>query len=146
MSISQVTFRIRRTSHKHRIEIPTSLKHAAEIDIKNRNTFWRDAIAKEMSSIGVAFDILETGQVAPIGYRKTSGHIIFDVKMDFTRKARWVFDGHKQASPEGSTCVGKISRESVRIAFTYGALNDIDVWACDIQNACLQDSTTGNTM
>ena len=101
--MSQVTSRIRRTSNKRWIEIPTSLKHAAKIDRKNGNTFWRDAIAKEMSSICAAFDILETGQVAPIGHRKTSGHIIFDVKMDFARKSSWVLDGHKQASPEGST-------------------------------------------
>ena len=31
-----------------------------------------------------------------------------------------------------------VSRESVRIAFTYAALNNLDVWAADIQNAYLQ--------
>ena len=93
--ISQVTSRIRKTSHKYGIEVPTSLKHAAEIDSRNKNTFWRDAIAMEMSSIGVAFDILENGQVAPVGFKRTSSHIIFDVKMDFTCKARWVLDRHR---------------------------------------------------
>ena len=140
--ISQVTSRIRKTSHKYGIEVPTSLKHAAEIDSRNKNTFWRDAIAMEMSSIGVAFDILETGQVAPVGFKRTSGHIIFDVKMDFTRKARWVLDGHRQPSPEGSTYAGVVSRESFIISFTYEALNGVDVWACDIQSAYLQAPTT----
>jgi hypothetical protein len=33
---------------------------------------------------------------------------------------------------------GVVSRESVRIAFTYAALNGIDVYAADIRNAYLQ--------
>ena len=74
-----------------------------------------------MSIIGVAFDILGTQQVAPIGHRKTSGHIAFDVKIDFTRKARWELDGHKKASPEEHTCAGVVFRGSTRIAFTCGA-------------------------
>ena len=58
--------------------------------------------------------------------------------MDFTRKARWVLDGHKTPDPIGSTYAGVVSRESVRIAFTYAALNDIDVFAADVRNAYLQ--------
>ena len=49
------------TSHKHGIDVLTSLKHAAEIDSRNKNTHWRDAVAEEMSNTGVAFDMLETG-------------------------------------------------------------------------------------
>jgi hypothetical protein len=60
------------------------------------------------------------------------------MKMDFTRKARWVLDGHLTASPIGSTYAGVVSRESVRIAFTYAALNGLDVFAADIRNAYLQ--------
>ena len=58
--------------------------------------------------------------------------------MDFTRKARWVLDGHCQGQPEGSTYAGVVSRESVRIALTYAALNKLDVIAGDIHNAYLQ--------
>lgn len=67
-----------------------------------------------------------------------TGHLVFDAKMDFTRKARWVLDGHKTPSPIGSTCAGAVSRESVRIAFTYAALNSVDIFAADIRNAYLQ--------
>ena len=139
---SQVTSRIRRTSHNNGIEEPTSLNHSVEIDSRNKNTFWRDVIAKEISSIGVAFDMLETGNFTPVGFNRTSGHITFDAKMDFTGKAKWVLDGHGHPSPEGSTYAGVVSQESVRIAFTYASLNDVDVWTCDIQNAYLQASTT----
>ena len=31
-----------------------------------------------------------------------------------------------------------LSRESIRIAFTYSALNDLDVCAADVRNAYLQ--------
>ena len=54
--------------------------------------------------------------------------------MDFTRKARWVLDGHKTPDPVGSKCAGVVSRESVQIAFTYAALNGLDV--------CMTDSVT----
>ena len=45
--------------------------------------------------------------------------------MDFTRKARWVLDGHKKTDLIGSTYDRVVYRESVRIAFTYAALNII---------------------
>jgi hypothetical protein len=49
-----------------------------------------------------------------------------------------IVHGHKTADPTGSTYAGVVSRESVRIAFTYAALNGIDVFAADIRNAYLQ--------
>ena len=58
--------------------------------------------------------------------------------MDFIRKARWVNDGHKTPTPIWSTYSGVVSRESVRIALTYAALNDITVMEADIQNTYLE--------
>ena len=136
--ISAVKSRVRKATHKYRVEVPRSVKHAYEINKRNGNNLWTKAIEKEMSNVGIAFDILDEGSQAPIGWSKESGHLIFDVKMDFTRKARWVLDGHKTADPAGSTYAGVVSRESVRIALTYAALNEIDVLAADIQNAYLQ--------
>ena len=60
-------------------------------------------------------EILEDGKSAPAGYTKVSGHLIWSVKMDFTRKARWVLDGHKTPDPVGSKYAGVVSRESVRL-------------------------------
>ena len=59
--------------------------------------------------------------------------------MDFTRKARWVLDGHKMANPLCSQFAGVVTRESVRIAFLYAALNQLDIYAADIRYAYLQD-------
>ena len=64
--ISAVNSRVRRTSHKYGIEVPTSVKHAIEIDRKNKNTFWADALKKEMGNVGVAFEILGQNALFPI--------------------------------------------------------------------------------
>ena len=136
--ISSITKRIKHTSHKYGIEVPASLQEAKVIDSKNGNMLWQNAIDKEMRNVAVAFEILPNGQSAPPGWKKSSGHLVFDVKMDFTRKARWVKDGHRTPDPDKSTFAGVVSRDSVRIALTYAALNEISVNAADIQNAYLQ--------
>ena len=140
--LSAVKSRMRKKTHKYGLEIPTSIEHAKAIDKANGNTLWMDALKKEMYNVGVAFEILEDGAPAPKGWNKASGHIVWDVKMDFTRKARWVLDGHKCPDPDGSTHAGVVSRESVRIALTYAALNGLDVMAADIRNAHLQSPSS----
>ena len=136
--LAAVKNQIRKTTHKYGIEEPRDVEHAHEIDLRNGNTMWRDALKKEMYNVGVAFEILDEGTHAPHGWKQVTGHLVWDVKMDFTRKARWVLDGHETLDPIGSTYAGVVSRESVRIALTYVALNDLDVFAADIQNAYLQ--------
>ena len=136
--IASVNSRIRKVTHKYGVELPTTVKQAQALDEKNGNTFWTDAINKEMENLKVAFDILDEGSKPPPGYKAASGHLVFDVRMTLERKARWVKDGHKTPEPEWSTFAGVVSRESVRIALTYSALNDLPVCAADIQNAYLQ--------
>ena len=71
-----------------------------------------------------------------------SGHLALDAKMDFTRKEIWVKDKDKTAGPLGSNYAGVVSRESVRISFTCTALNNLNVWATDIQNVYIQAPTS----
>ncbi len=68
-------------THKFGIELPKTIKETLELDKKNGNTFWADAIAKEMKEVHVAFKILLDGQSATIGYQKIPCHMIFDIKM-----------------------------------------------------------------
>jgi hypothetical protein len=56
---------------------------------------------------------------------------------NFRRKAGFVADGHKTRTPEVMTYLLVVSRGSVRIDLTIAALNDLDIMACDIQNAYL---------
>lgn len=136
--ISSVNSRVKRVTHKYGVEIPSSVDHCYRLDKQNGNTLWRDALNREMNNLRVAFDILEDKRSLPPGYTKSSGHIIFDVRMTLERKARWVKDGHKTRNPDNCTYAGVVSRESVRIALTTAALNGMKVCACDIQNAYLQ--------
>ena len=133
--IAAVTSRVRKSTHKYGIEILTSIKHAQAIDTVNKNTLWQDALKLEMTNVGVAFTILEDNEHVPPGYKKSSGHIIWDLKMDFTRKARWVKDGHRTPDPETSKYAGVVSRESIRILLTHAALHGTPVMAADIRNA-----------
>jgi hypothetical protein len=75
-------------THKFGIEIPRTVKEALELDRHNGNTFWADAIAKEMTEVQKAFDILPDGKTAPVGYQQIPCHMVFDIKMeDSKRKA-----------------------------------------------------------
>eukprot|EP00957_Ditylum_brightwellii_P120499 9193709-Ditylum_brightwellii.AAC.1 len=87
-----------------------------------------------MTNIGITFEVLPDGQSASVGWSKVTGHLIWDVRMDFTHKARWVLDRHQTPNANISTYAGVVLRESVRIAFTYAALNKLDVCAADIRN------------
>ena len=85
------------------IRVPRNVKKAYKIDEMNGNTLWRDAIAKEMQNVSVAFDFLPKGHKLEAGFKYLPCHLIFDVKMDFTRKAWLVADGHRVSDPVHST-------------------------------------------
>ena len=61
---------------------------------------------------------------------------------DFRRKARYVVGGHMTETPATMTYASIVSRETVRIALTIAALNDLEVKANDIQNAYLTAPVT----
>jgi hypothetical protein len=148
--IAKVKSRYWKASHKFGIELPHSVEEAFAIDKKNGNNFWRKAIEKEISKIkGMgAFERyknaspqqLKDGSRKLPGYQQIECHMIFDIKMDgqFTRKARFVANGNKTRDMASHhTYASVVTRESVRIAFLYAALNDLKVLGCDVSNAYL---------
>jgi len=137
--IAKVAKRYNKVTHKFGIEVPTSVEHAYEIDRKNGNNLWREAIEKEMVNVRIAFKVLsDDDEIAP-GYQQMSCHMIFDIKLSegFRRKARLVAGGHQVDTPSHLTYATVVSRETVRIALTLAALNGLEVKASDIQNAFL---------
>ena len=68
--------------------------------------------------------------------------MVIDVKLDLTRKAQLVADGHLTSDPVDSTYAGIVSRETVRIALSYAVLLGLNIWAADIMNAFVQAPTT----
>ena len=97
---------------------------------------------KEMGSIRVAFKIQEHGTHAPPGFKKIPLTMIYDIKMDFTKKARLVAGGHPTDPPTSMTYSSGVTRESVCIAFTMASLNDLNVIMSDVGNAYLNAKTS----
>jgi hypothetical protein len=127
-------------THKFGIEIPRTIARALEIDKETGTDYWRKGIEKEMKNNKSAFEVRENGSVPP-GYKKITCHMIFDIKMDFTRKARFVAGGHLTDPPKETVYSSVVSRESVRLFFLIAALNDLDILSCDVQNAYLNAGT-----
>lgn len=136
--IAAVKARVKKKTHMYGVEVPRSVREAYDLDVKNGDTKWRDSIAKEMKNVRIAFEILEDDDEMDPGRTFVECYMVFVCKMDFTRKARFVANGSKTPDLVASTYAGVVSRETVRIAFTYAALNGLDILASDIQNAYLQ--------
>ena len=136
--IKAVRHRLVRKNMKFGIKIPRSVDEAKKFDQEAGNNYWSKAIEKELKNVRVAFQLLNDGEKPPVGSRKITYHIIFDVKFDLTRKARLVADGHKHKDvPSHATYSSVASRDSVRLMFMLAALNGIDILSADIGNAYL---------
>jgi hypothetical protein len=135
--IKAIRSRYSQRSHKFGIYVPRTVEEALEIDRKTNTTYWKDAIHKEMSNNRLAFRFLEDNEDVPVGYKWIHCHMIFDVKMDFTHKARFVAGGHMTNPPTSLTYSSVVSRDSVPVAFLLAALNDVNILATDTGNAYL---------
>ena len=133
--------RILREGYKFGCRLPNTIDEALKIDEECNNHLWRDAIEKEMKNVKVAFEIMEENSRPPPGYKQIPLRLIFDVKMDLTRKAQLVAGGHKTDPPTTLTYSTVVLRESVRIAFVLAALLGLDIRMCDIGNAYLHATT-----
>ncbi|KAI2510101.1 Reverse transcriptase (RNA-dependent DNA polymerase) [Fragilaria crotonensis] len=137
--VAAVNKRYHKRTHKFGIEVPKTYEDCVRIDRENGNTLWQDAVRKEMTKVRVAFEVLEDGRDPPPTFQEMRCHLVFDIKMeDFQRKARLVAGGHMTKPSSGTvTYASVVSRESVRIALTLAALNDLEVKTADIENAYL---------
>jgi hypothetical protein len=89
-----------------------------------------------MKNVMAAFEFNDEDKI-PIGYKHITCHMVFDIKSNLTRKARLVGGGHQTKVPKESTYSSVVSQDSIRIAFLYAALNDLDILSTDVQNAYL---------
>jgi hypothetical protein len=128
-------------TQKFGIQLPKSIKEAYELDKQTGTDYWHRAIVKEMTSNAAAFRFLEPDEVVPIGSTWIPCHMIFDIKVDLTRKARFMAGGHWTDPPSQVTYSTVVSRDSVRIAFLIAAMNDIEILSADIGNAYLNAPT-----
>jgi hypothetical protein len=134
-----INSRYHKHTHKFGIEIPKTVQRALEIDKETKTDFWEKAILKEMKHVRPAFRILEDNGMIHVGSQWIPCHIILDIKVDFTRKARFVAGGHKTEAPKGITYSSVVSQDSICIAFLLATLNDVDILPADIGNAYLNE-------
>ncbi|KAL7549949.1 hypothetical protein ACHAWF_013200 [Thalassiosira exigua] len=135
-----------RTTHKYGIRIPKTPKEALRINRDTGTYFWEKAMIEEMAKAKVSYELVDgctpeqvqSGKVPALrGYQEISCHIIFDVKMDFMRKARFVANGSTTDTPSALTYSTDVSHDSVRMALLVAALNVHDIFAYDIGNVYL---------
>ena len=144
--ISKIKSKYWQKTHKYGVRVPKNVHEAREIDAKNGNTLWQDAISTEMKNIRIAFEQFY-GKVEDLkGYERITGHLVFDVKLseNFRRKSRFVDDGHLVETPASITYSTVVSRESVRLLLMIAALNDLDIMGCDVQNNFLSADSLEN--
>jgi hypothetical protein len=70
--------------YKFGIQVPKGIKNAIELDKKNGNQLWQEAIKTELKQITCyqTFIVLDSGEDIPTGYQKIPYHMVFDVKYD----------------------------------------------------------------
>jgi hypothetical protein len=90
----------------------------------------------------IAFQVQPEGTTRVPEYKPITGHVYWDVKMDFTRKARYVAGVHRTDPPKAMTYLSVVTRESVRIALTIASLNNLEIRLTDIGNAYLTAPVT----
>jgi hypothetical protein len=82
--------------YKFEIQVPEGIKNALNLDKKNGNNLWEEAIETELKQLTdyETFIVLDSGEDIPKGYQKIPYHIVFDVKYDLRHKARLVAGGN----------------------------------------------------
>ena len=76
----------------------------------------------------IAFKLINEGENPPPTYQEIRYHMIFDIKMEYLRrKDLYVAGGHANVAPPTLMYASFVLRESVCIALTLAALNDLEV-------------------
>jgi hypothetical protein len=124
---NHIVVSIQATTKKHDnkfcLEIPKTVKRVLETDQETGHDLWRKALKKEMHHVSCAFNILPEGAPEPRILKHIPCHMIFDIKMDFTRKAHFVAGGHVTNPPTSMNCSSVVAHDNVCLAFFIEALN-----------------------
>jgi hypothetical protein len=129
--------------YKFGIQVPKGIKNALNLDKKNGNNLWEEAIKTELKQLTdyETFIVLDSGEDIPKGYQKIPYHIVFDVKYDLRHKARLVAGGNWTVNDKEDIYSGVVRMDTVRIGFFLGELYGLSCCACDIGNAFLYGKT-----
>ena len=94
-----------------------------------------------MNNYRININLLDKDDHDPVGYKKITCHLIFDAKMDLTRKSRYMAVGNLTDHTSYMTYTSMFNHYSVQLAFLIAALNDLYVLAGDTHNEYQNAST-----
>jgi Reverse transcriptase (RNA-dependent DNA polymerase) len=124
------------------IQVPRNVKEAYELDKKNGNSNWADAMKAEIDSLNEFNTFQDKGMIPYInGYKNIIVHFVFAVKHDLRHKARLVAGGHLTDPSTEGTYSGVVSLRSLRIALTAAELNNLKIMVGDVSSAYLEAYT-----
>ena len=75
--ISKFKAKNNKTKIKFGVKVPQTVEEAIQLDYKNRDMLWQEAIAKEMNNSRIAFQVLDHDESPPIGYTEITCHLIY---------------------------------------------------------------------
>ena len=103
------------------------------LDKQNNNELRKEAIAKEMNKM-VEFQVFRNSPDGkpPPGNKKSPFHMIYDVKFDDRRKARFVAGGHLTVDPGEGAYAGVIAPEAMRLGVFAALLKNLQGVAADM--------------
>ena len=126
-------------TYKYGVWIPRNVKEALEVDKKNGNNLWREAIVKEISALWdmKVFKLLGKGQKQKNDTQFAPLRLLFDVKQDGRRKARLVIGGHVVDPTGYDTYASNMKTISARLLMLIASTNKYQVLSGNIGNAYL---------
>jgi Reverse transcriptase (RNA-dependent DNA polymerase) len=129
--------------YKFGIKVPKGIQNAINLDKKNGNNLWVEAIKTELKQLTdyETFIVLDLGEDIPKWYQKNPYHIVFDVKYDLRHKERLVGGGNWTVNDKEDIYSGVVQMDTVRIGFFLGESYELSCCACDIENAFLYGKT-----
>ena len=85
--------------------------------------------------------MVEIHRKLPVGYTEITCHLVFDLKLDMTRKYLYMTGGNLMDVATYMTYLSVVSRDNVCIGFLMASMNGLFILSLDIHNALLEAQT-----
>ena len=123
--------------YKFGVCVPRNYTEVMHLDKENRNTYWGDAVQRELDQIFSyhTFCDLGLGGLPGHEYKKIKVRLVFDVKADGKRKGRLVACGDMTPEHEEAVYSSVATLCSLRIIIFLTELNGLTLMQGDIRNA-----------
>jgi hypothetical protein len=125
------------------VQVPRNIKEAYDLDKRNGNNNWQDAMQKEKDSLLAYSTFHDEVHIKFLpGYKNIHVHFVFAVKHDLRNKARLVAGGHlTDPNTTDSKYSSVVSFLSMQIAIVAGERSNLILMVGDIYSAYLEAFT-----